>query len=669
MDNTTDNYSKKLNLYNQARDAYYGDGNQIMTDNEFDQLEAELGLENKSELGYSRNGSYTVEHPIIMGSLSKIQIKKDKSGNIDWKTYSNEAVKYLLNTGTGNTVFEVTPKLDGVSFEMKINYVGDELPNDYMPVISTRGNGHFGKDITSWMDPDYFKQQFSGLNELYKALVKKENQCLIIRGEILVNKNIFAQQYASEFTNPRSFVAGMVGTDWELTDDNIAKRKDLVWMCYDYRFVYIDEKHNTQLYNELGWQNQYVNVRLNDWTSFYNVGEQPEPKVISNFAMPEEKFAECFQSIYDFFEDTRNNYDYALDGFVLKPMTTYRKFNPDRERPVDCVAIKFLPMIEKTIIKDIQWEQGKTGELYPVGIVENVVMDGKNITKVSLHNYGKVCENGTGIGAEILVSLAGDIIPFVYEVVKPVEIPVDFEEQNKILNLPDDISYTAYNGHLMSEITDKVRFVNSGNALNIFGIGPAIVEELYELTESRYTNILSVLDEEHYSMILNNRGESQSTSNIIDNLRNFSKTVTLEDIIISMCYNSCGKRCTTKCAEYLKTGKANFAHMPEKAYSWVFDKESDMYKTVMQYVLKFNINMENEEPTNNSVEQIPIIMTGDTSNTQYTTKKDWLKAHPQYIETTSWAECKILFTNDLNSDSSKMKKALKKNIQIKIYDD
>jgi hypothetical protein len=89
----------------------------------------------------------------------------------------------------------------------------------------------------------------------------------------------------------------------------------------------------------------------------------------------------------------------------------------------------------------------------------------------------------------------------------------------------------------------------------------------------------------------------------------------------------------------------------------------------MQYVSKFNINMENEETTNDNVEQTPIIMTGDTSNTQYATKKDWLKAHPQYVETTSWTECKILFTNDLNSQSSKMKKALKKNIQIKVYDD
>ena len=49
------------------------------------------------------------------------------------------------------------------------------------------------------------------------------------------------------------------------------------------------------------------------------------------------------------------------------------------------------------------------------------------------------------------------------------------------------------------------------------------------------------------------------------------------------------------------------------------------------------------------------------------TKKEWLTKHPEYIETTKWNECKILFCNDLNSTSSKMKKAQKLGIEIKLY--
>ena len=97
---------EKLDLYFKAKEAYYN-GQEIMTDFEFDQLEKELGLENKSEVGARRNPSYTVKHPFIMGSISKVQIHKNKEGNIDWNKYYNEACKYF---GDHNVI--ITPKFD-----------------------------------------------------------------------------------------------------------------------------------------------------------------------------------------------------------------------------------------------------------------------------------------------------------------------------------------------------------------------------------------------------------------------------------------------------------------------------------------------------------------------------------------------------------------------------
>ena len=68
---------EKIEIYYKAKEAYYN-GHEIMTDFEFDALEKELGLENKSEIGSRHNPSYTIKHPYIMGSLSKVQIHKDK---------------------------------------------------------------------------------------------------------------------------------------------------------------------------------------------------------------------------------------------------------------------------------------------------------------------------------------------------------------------------------------------------------------------------------------------------------------------------------------------------------------------------------------------------------------------------------------------------------------
>ena len=175
----------KLELYNKAKEAYYN-GTPIMEDFEFDKLETELGLENKSYIGSKHNPSYTVQHPFIMGSLSKIQIKKDKnSENINFGLYLDSLKKYV-----GNNKLIITPKYDGCSFEVQTSKSGK------IKSISTRGDGEFGKDIKEHI-----------LDKVENALRKVESKESCYRGEVLIDKNIFAQKY-SEFVNPRSFVSG-----------------------------------------------------------------------------------------------------------------------------------------------------------------------------------------------------------------------------------------------------------------------------------------------------------------------------------------------------------------------------------------------------------------------------------------------------------------------------
>lgn len=659
----TAEYQEKLELYLKARDAYYGTGEQIMTDIEFDELEVELGLENSSNIGSSRTENYTVKHPFVQGTLSKVQIKRDSTGNINFKDYWQQVLKYL---NTSNTkLFEVTPKLDGVSFEFCVLKNSPELPQDFKPVVSTRGNGFYGKNISDWFTFNH--DEWSDLFEIYKAL--NDGELLVIRGEILVDKEVFAQKYAKEFVNTRSFVSGVIGTDWEETPENLQRKSDLSWLCYDYRIVKIE--NGSKSYTELSWDNAGVEYKNR---TYAKLGNRPN---LFRYSLDMFGFTE-FSELYDTMADMRSvrnlpGSEYSLDGFVIKPDVNHRIQNFSEDRPKECVAIKFCPMMLQTTIRNIVWEIGKTGEYYPVGICDPIVLDNKQITRVSLHNYYQVLMNGTGIGAEILVSLAGDIIPYVFKVIKPVTIPEDIEDQVESLKLPD---FTAINEteegqkHLMGAITPEVQFVNSANTLEIFGIGGAIAQELFVLTGSKHTNILDILNEESYQEINNNRGaDQQSTKNIIASLKEYAKKVSLQDIIISQCYNMCGRRCSTKCAEYIQTRKANFSHFPKKAYSWVYDETSAMYIRVMDLAKKLGVPAKTAQKEQSSEEdvKIPVILTGDTKNTPYATKKEWLAAHPEYVETSSWSECKILFTNDMESTSSKMQKAKKKNIEIRLY--
>ena len=130
------NREEQLKLYNAAKEAYYN-GEEIMSDIEFDALEKELGLENKSYVGTRHNPSYTVRHPFVMGSLSKVQIH-EKNGAVDWYKHYKE-VSGFVNKFSMNPPLIVTPKYDGCSFELYVNN------NDV--TISTRGDGKFGRDI------------------------------------------------------------------------------------------------------------------------------------------------------------------------------------------------------------------------------------------------------------------------------------------------------------------------------------------------------------------------------------------------------------------------------------------------------------------------------------------------------------------------------------------
>jgi hypothetical protein len=110
--------------------------------------------------------------------------------------------------------------------------------------------------------------------------------------------------------------------------------------------------------------------------------------------------------------------------------------------------------------------------------------------------------------------------------------------------------------------------------------------------------------------------------------------------------------------------------MAEKAYKWVFNKESEEYERLMSIVTNFNKTLDDYKEifiteNNKSKDQIPVILTGEPNN--YTSKGEFLQCNPQYRLTGSWKEVKIVFTNSLDSNTGKMKKAREKNIEIQLY--
>ena len=622
---------EKLELYYQAKEAYYN-GQEIMTDYEFDTLEKELGLENKSEVGTKHNPSYTVKHPFIMGSISKVQIHKDKEGNIDWTKYFTEAYKYF-----GDNPVIITPKFDGCSFEV-------DVFDNAIQSISSRGDGSWGKDLTQHLSI-FIPDEYIKLGGHYT-----------LRGEVLVKKDIFEKKYTEQFTNPRSFVSGVLNRDYDNIDTEFMNMvSDLSIVIYDYR-----------RFEDGEWIDH-------DWTELPDSNILPN-RFLTTTLKDENDFELCYNDMNQYRHDSC---EYALDGIVIKPQVKFRDNNITERRPKDCVAIKFIPMLEETEVLNITWNLGKTHEFTPIIWVNPVEMDGRMVQKCSGHNLGYLREKGISIGAKIIMSLAGDIIPFMYKVTQANEngeipMPTEYETYE------DDIHLMAV---LTNEEKNRIKFLNSVTSLNIPSIGPSTAKDIYNYLKHDDTTTMEFFNEEPKETpfnillcspedILFGAGGGKAGSKAQKEFSNILSNLTLTDIIKSCNFRFCGTKVAEQVANYLLNEAYDFSHLAIEGYNWVYDNNSTQHKEIniiLNYLGKtiddFKIRQTEKNKTISN--QIPVILTGEPNN--YKSKGEFLKLNPQYRNTSSWKEVQIVFTNSLDSNTGKMKKAREKGIKIELY--
>lgn len=620
---------KKLELYQKAKEAYYN-GQEIMSDLEFDELEKSLGLSNVGPVGARRNPSYTVEHPVFMGSLRKIQVH-----DYDWKKYFSQ-VDLIVNFDKGVII---TPKYDGCSFEVLFHHNGKE---NYIIKASTRGDGEFGKDITPLVKHLFTK--YGGVESI-PYTPKTESKLWMVRGEILVHKQIFQEKYTEEFANPRAFVSGTINADWTL-EELQGRPSDLDFVVYEYRINDFNDH----------WKDKDWTILKKLWKGSPLLNKLPQIFDIVVADMDVDRF----QGIYKKMDLYRHDGPYALDGIVVKPLDIYRLKTP-REYPKDCVAIKFKPQLSETIVDHIEWNIGKTGEYNPVVITAPVLMDGKVIKRASGHNYGYLIKHKVGKGTRLVLSLAGDIIPFIYKVTDTSE----FSEEG--LNLPKE--YQVKGCHLMASLSEnsknKIRFINSATTLNIPTIGESKAEQIWNYLERKGLNfgITNILQLSH-RMIYRSLGRGKSGHNGRIAFLEVIEKLSLSEIIQSCNFNSCGKKVAEQVENLWLGLKSDFSHLPRKAYEWAYDYNSPESKEVYLVLNTLGKQLSDFHKEENA-SKIPIIMTGKPQN--YKTKSAFLEANPQYTETTSWDNVQIIFTGDLSSTSSKMKKAQSKGIEIRLY--
>lgn len=422
---------------NTASDIYYNTSNTIMSDKEWDikldrlkELEKEAGIVlNNSpsvNVGYEvKSKLEKVKHEYILRSLDKTQDVEKLSNFINNK----KAVGML--------------KLDGLTTD--IIYEGGKLIKG-----STRGNGEIGENITHNV-----KTYVNVPQEIrYKGKVH-------IVGESIATYDVFNEvnskisKKEDRFKNARGLAVGSV----RQLDNSICKERKILFLAYN-----VFGKEFISKEGELKWLEEQ-GFDVVDYKIVNNLNEDIEE--LKNIATKKQ---------------------IPIDGLVF----TYddklygESLGNTAHHPNHSMAFKFYDEEEETVLREVQWQVGRTGVITPVAIFDPVELDGTEVTKATLHNVSTMKKFKLGLGDKITVYKANQIIPQIRENLTqsdtleiPSKCPVCGHETN--IKISDNAEFLmCENPNCKAQLVQKIKHYCSRNAMNIEGLSEKTIEKFIE---------------------------------------------------------------------------------------------------------------------------------------------------------------------------------------------
>jgi len=344
------------------RNLYFNESAPEITDAEYDALVAELEKISPddpvlTEVGFAPSYGNKVTHATVMGSLEKVKTKEEL------KAWSDKRAHMLVGA----------PKIDGLAVTL-------HYKNGKLSLAATRGDGTTGQDVTDNV------RQIKSIPKSFRTPFTGE-----LRGEIYMKRSVWEQLVANgeDLKNPRNAASGALLQK----DPKKTAEKEIDFLCYA---VVADHKCKTELDIQ-----KYVRQNLKgiDFVDVFPFDD----KCIDQWA------------------DKREKLDYDIDGLVfsVNDLDTQKKLGMKSDRyPKGKIAYKFPAEKKKTVIKNIEWQVGRTGRITPVAKLEPVQLAGTTVESPTLHNLGQIIAKGIHIGAEVLIEKGGDIIPQVLRVTR-----------------------------------------------------------------------------------------------------------------------------------------------------------------------------------------------------------------------------------------------------------
>lgn len=528
-------------MLNKASEKYYnGIEESDMSDAEWDCRLAELQkLENESGFSCSNSPTKRVGAPV----LDKInKVKLDIPMLSLNKCHNAEEVIKFAN---GHPLI-ASAKLDGLS--VRIIYKDRKLFS-----ANTRGNGEEGSDISEHIK--YF--------ENVPLTIDKEGT-YIIDGEAIIAESDFNKinntlSDEEKYANSRNLAAGTLS----LLDMNIVKQRHIKFIAWDV----IEGDGCNSLFNRL------CNVAY--------LGFESVP-----FGFVDKNNVDEIQLHIKKLYEIADVYGFPLDGVVFKldDIEYGKSLGRTSHHFNNGIAWKPENNGAHTILRDIEWSLGKTGQITPVAIFDSVEIDGTMVERASLHNIS-ICKNfELGIGDEIVVVKSNMIIPQVSDNITrsgfkdvPYQCPVcgkltDIEKQN------DSEVLICTNPYCKGKLLGRLKHFVSREAINIDGMSEATIQFLIDKGwVTKFADIFTLEKHKSEWMLCEGFGK-KSVEKLLENIGK-SRYTTLSRFLYGLSIPLCGKTACKTIASYFD----DMASQNEEYYDNPFDCFMDPFINNVDY--------------------------------------------------------------------------------------
>lgn len=429
-------------------------------------------------------------------------------------------------------------KLDFFS-ELKIDgfAISLQYENGIFSLGVTRGDGLVGEDVTQNLKTiESIPLHLEVNDETGKKLIarkiidekilknikdKIKSGKIEIRGEVYMTKKAFEEVNKEQekrglplYANPRNTAAGSI----RQLDPKIAASRKLDFLAYDIVTDFGQETHEQ---------------------------EHAICKMIGFKTDGLARFCKNSDEVIEFWKETvhkREKLEHLIDGVVVNVDNNklFEDLGIVGKAPRGSAAFKFAPMEATTIVEEISVHVGRTGVLTPVAHLKPVQVGGVTISRASLHNVDEIKRLGLKIGDTVVVQRAGDVIPNVTQVLTGLRIGKEKEFHmlkkcpvcsEAVVRLEGEVAYRCSNKKCPARKRENLYHFASKKAFNILGLGPKILDTLFD--QGLIQDAADLYELKEGDLLPLERFAEKSAANLITSIAG-SKNVFLTKFIYSL---------------------------------------------------------------------------------------------------------------------------------------